>query len=97
MQKQFTEGRKAYKITFMVGNFVALVFGHDLPAQLQIHSPKPVAKCIWPVSPGFYWEAKLSVDKIGGVPAFHTAFAPGANGPDPLPTALLRGYQQISQ
>ncbi len=97
MQRQFAEGRKAYKITFMVGNFVALVFGHDLPALLQIHSPKSVAKYIWPVSPGFYWEAKLSIDKIGGVPAFHAAFAPGANGPDPLPPALLRGYQQVTQ
>jgi hypothetical protein len=97
IRQEFTEGRKAYKITLIVGNLAALVFGHDLPMALQINSPRPLAKRIWPVSPGFFWESKLSVDKIGGIPAFHAAFAPGANGPRRLPAALLGGYQPLGR
>jgi hypothetical protein len=92
MQRHFSAGYKAYKITFTVGKFVALVFGHDLPTLLQVQSPRPLAKTIWPTSPGSYWSDKLSVDKIGGVPAFHASFAPGINRESSLPPALLRGY-----
>jgi hypothetical protein len=92
MRQAFLDGHKVYKVTFMVGEFVALVFGYDLPTVLQVQSPKPVAKPIWPIQPGFYWDRKLNIDKIGGVPGLHMGFGPGPDREVTLPASLARGH-----
>jgi hypothetical protein len=71
------EGHIMYKVTFAVGNVAALVFGHDFPMGVGINSPRPIAKHIWPISRRFKWSDELSIDAIGGLPAFHAAFGPG--------------------
>jgi len=85
MNQQARDGRVAYKVTFAVGNFVAQVFGHDLPGPLAIAGKGP-AICIWPdVRNRIDWSMeKHSVDQVGGLLPFHRMFAappPGANVP----------------
>jgi hypothetical protein len=84
IQEYASDGHRAYKITFAVGNFAALVFGHNFPMPMNVNSPKPVARNIWPIARRFKWSEELSVDKIGGLPGFHARF-----GPSQDETALL--------
>lgn len=80
IQRYAAEGHAMYKVTFAIGNFAALVFGHDFPMGVSINSPRPVAKNIWPMSRRFKWSNELSIDAIGGLPGFHAAFSPGPDG-----------------
>lgn len=77
LQQYTSDGHRAYKVTFAIGNFVALVFGHNFPLPMNVSSPKPVAKYVWPIGHRFEWSKELSVDKIGGLPGFHASFGPG--------------------
>jgi len=87
VQRHAADGHQMYKITFAVGNFAALVFGHDFPMPMNVNSPRPIAKHIWPINQRFRWSSGLSVDQIGGLPAFHAAFAPSQTEtlPDNVP------------
>jgi hypothetical protein len=85
MSQQARDGRVAYKVTFAVGNFVAQVFGHDLPVTAAIAGNGPAIP-IWPdVRNRIDWSMdKYSVDQVGGLLPFHRMFAappPGANVP----------------
>jgi hypothetical protein len=77
IERYASEGYGMYKVTFAIGNFAVLVFGHNFPLAVNVNSPRPVAKSIWPVSPRFTWSKDLSIDQIGGLPGFHAAFASG--------------------
>jgi hypothetical protein len=69
------EGHRIYKVTFAVGNFVAQVFGHDLPASPLIMGGAPVIE-IWPkIRNRVDWSLKYSIDGLGGVTNFHRMFA----------------------
>lgn len=87
VQKHAADGHQMYKITFAVGNFATLVFGHDFPMSVSVNSPRPIAKHIWPINQRFEWSSDLSVDQIGGLPAFHASFAPNRTQtlPDNIP------------
>jgi len=84
IQQNVAEGHAMYKITFAIGNFVALVFGHDFPMPLHLNSPHPIARHIWPINQRFLWSSELSIDSIGGLPAFHAAFAPNPDEKIPV-------------
>jgi hypothetical protein len=75
------EGRRMYKITFAVGRFAALVFGHDFSLSVHIAGDAPATR-IWQVSPRFDWSPTKSLDAMGGVAAFHSSFCP-AQEPSP--------------
>jgi hypothetical protein len=75
IERYVSEGHSMYKVTFAIGNFAVLVFGHNFPLAVNVDSPRPVAKSIWPISPKFTWSKDLSIDQIGGLPGFHAAFA----------------------
>lgn len=87
IQSYAATGHRMYKVTFAVGNFAALVFGHDFPMPMSLNSPRPISKHIWPLNQRFQWSNELSVDRIGGLPAFHAAFAPSDKGdlPEDVP------------
>ena len=85
LQQYASDGRVMYKVTFAVGNFAALVFGHNFPTQLNVNSPRPVARHIWPWGHRFKWSEELSIDKIGGLPGFHAAFGPSPDGNTGIP------------
>ena len=93
VQKHVADGRLMYKITFAIGNFVALVFGHDLPMSMNVNSPRPIARHIWPINQRFRWSSELSIDQIGGLPAFHAAFGPSQTDtmPDNVPGKVDTG------
>lgn len=103
LQQYASDGHVMYKVTFAVGNFVALVFGHNFPTLLNVNSPRPVARHIWPRGHRFKWSEELSIDKIGGLPGFHAAFAPsqddtgfpsGFPGQIPITQAELGAVQE---
>lgn len=75
MNQQARDGHIAYKVTFAVGNFVAQVFGHDLPGTLAIAGNGPAIP-IWPdVRNRVDWcMDKYSVDHVGGLLPFHRMF-----------------------
>jgi hypothetical protein len=92
IEESARNGSRLYKVTFAVGNFAALVFGHNFPIPMNAISPRPIAKQIWPISPRFEWSRELSVDPIGGLPGFHAAFGPGDGNqlPENVPGQLPR-------
>lgn len=78
-------GYKMYKITFAVGNFVAQVFGCDLPMQIMVAGGGP-AISLWPeIRNRIDWSERFSIDRLGGLITFHRMMAappPGMVGPE---------------
>lgn len=75
MSQWIRDGHKIYKVTFAVGNFVAQVFGHDLPVTLAIVGGSP-AISLWPkVRNRVDWSLKYCIDELGGIIPFHRMFA----------------------
>jgi hypothetical protein len=78
-QSQLSEwirgGHKVYKVTFAVGNFVAQVFGHDLPITLTVAGGAPAIP-LWPnIRNRIEWSLDYSIDVLGGIIPFHRMFA----------------------
>jgi hypothetical protein len=75
MSQWIRDGHRIYKVTFAVGNFVAQVFGHDLPITLAIAGGGP-AISLWPdIRNRVDWSLKYSIDGLGGIIPFHRMFA----------------------
>ena len=75
MSRFVRNGHKAYKATFAVGNFVAQVFGHDLPMQMMVAGGGP-AISLWPeIRNRVDWSEKYSIDRLGGFIPFHRMMA----------------------
>jgi hypothetical protein len=75
MSQWVREGHRAYKVTFAIGNFVAQVFGHDLPATFGIAGGGP-AISLWPnIRNRVDWSLNYSIDDLGGIIPFHRMFA----------------------
>lgn len=74
------DGHKIYKVTFAVGNFVAQVFGHDLPITLAIGGKGPAIPIWAKIRNRVDWTLECSIDGLGGIVPFHRMFAPPPAG-----------------
>lgn len=79
MEQQFRrwheEGRRAYRVTFMIGRVVFHVFGNNIPHTFDTMAvTEDLARRIWPVQGDVTWPPRVSIETVGGMDAFHNAF-----------------------
>jgi len=81
----FTEGTaRIYRFTFTVGHVAFMVYGHNVPAEVDV-TDAPISaqfsQRIWPSQSHITWPTARSIDEIGGYRGWHEKW----QGSQPLP------------
>jgi hypothetical protein len=70
------EGRNIYRVTFALGRVAFQVFGHSLPARIEIaHGHLPYVQRIWRPNESVTWPPPVPLDSAGGLQALHDVFS----------------------